>query len=191
MKCLLSILSVMVSMSIFGASPVRIDGDVQVVRTQNSFGSDGGKGANRVSNEQTHLELKVRNLTESDEKVEVRWWLFERGIGSTASGLRVAEGGSKEIKVSARQAADFKSGGHNFHREEAKSQAFHPRQNLSLKERQEFGKHTGGVKYAGYGVQLISGGQVLDSKFSADDLAAHVGASRNTPGKKSAGPKKK
>jgi hypothetical protein len=179
------------TLSVFAASPVRVDGDVKVVTSQNSFRSDGGKGANRVSNEQAHLEFKVRNVTESEEKMEVRWWLFARGIGSTSGALRVAEGGSKEMTVAPRQVADFKSGSHTFHREEAQSQAFRPGQKLSLKERQEFGKHTEGVKFAGYGVQLISGGQVLDSKFTSDDLAAHVGASRNTPGKKSGGGGKK
>jgi hypothetical protein len=144
-----------------------------------------------VSNEQAHLEFKVRNVTEAEEKIEVRWWLFARGIGSTSSALRVAEGGSKEMKVSPRQVADFKSGGHTFHRQEARSQAFFPHQKLSLRDRQEFGKQTEGVKFAGYGVQIISGGQVLDSKFTSDDLAAHVGASRNAPGKKTGGGGKK
>ena len=63
-------------------------------------------------------------------------------------------------------------------------QTARPGARIGLLARERFGKNTQGFKFAGYGVQLISGGQVLDSKFSADDLAAYVGASRNTPGKK-------
>lgn len=171
-------------MSIFGASPVRIDDDVKVVNGTNSFTSNNGKGANRVTDEQIHLEARLKSVADADAKVEVRWWLFERGIGSTANALKVAQGGSQEINVGSRQVVDFKSASHGFHRQEAQSQAFLPGARIGLLARERFGKNTQGFKFSGYGVQLISGGQVLDSKFSADDLAAHVGASRNTPGKK-------
>lgn len=181
----------LVSINIFGASPVRIDDDVKVVRGTNSSKSNNGKGANRVTDEQIHLEAKLKSVADADTKVEVRWWLFERGIGSTANALKVAQGGSKEINVGSRQVADFKSASHGFHHQEAQSQAFLPGVPIGILARERLGKNTKGFKFAGYGVQLISGGQVLDSKFSSDDLASHVGASRNTPGKKAGGGGKK
>jgi hypothetical protein len=191
MRTVTAFVFALVSMNIFGASSVRIDDDVKVVRGTNSFKSNNGKGANRVTDEQIHLEAKLKSVADADTKVEVRWWLFERGIGSTANALKVAQGGSKEINVGSRQVADFKSASHGFHRQEAQSQAFLPGARIGIQAREKLGKNTEGFKFAGYGVQLISGGQVLDSKFSSDDLAAHVGASRNTPGKKAGGGGKK
>ena len=188
MKFLLSVTTALVSFSVFAASPVRIDGDVKVVRKANSFASNNGKGANRVVNEEIHLEVSVKKATEFDSKVELRWWLFQRGIGSTSHELKVADGGSEQIDVTSQGVASFKSKVHNFHRKEPQSQAFVAG---SLRDSQMFGKNTVGMKFAGYGVQIIGGGQVLDSKFSSDDLAAHVGASAKTPGRAAQGGGKK
>jgi hypothetical protein len=121
MRFLLSVITALVSVSVFAASPVRIDGDVKVVRRANSFGSNNGKGANRVVNEEIHLEVSVKKATEFSSKVELRWWLFQRGIGSTSNELKVADGGSQQIDVTSAEAAGFKSRVHNFHRQEAQS----------------------------------------------------------------------
>ncbi len=189
MRTMLVFIVAFVSVNIFAASPARIDGDVKVVRNTNSFGSNNGQGANRVTNEEIHLEVGVRNVTGVESKVELRWWLFHHGIGSTPNALKVADGGSKMMDVPSGQVGHFKSPKHTFHRKEAQSQPFRPGQKGV--DRVRLGKNTEGVKFAGYGVQIISGGQVLDSKFTSDDLAEHVGASRNTPGKKAGGGGKK
>ena len=189
MKFLLSVTTALVSFSVFAASPVRIDGDVKIVRSANSFGSNNGKGANRVVNEEIHLEVSVKKAAEFSSKVELRWWLFQRGIGSTPNELKVADGGSQQIDVTSQQVAGFKSRAHNFHRQEAQSQPYWP--SVKGGNRVVLGKNTLGVKFAGYGVQIIGGGQVLDSQFSSDDLAAHVGASAKTPGRVAQGGGKK
>lgn len=191
MRLIVFSLLILIGGELFGAGPAILDGEVKVLRKQQTAGSNGGLGANRVVDERIRLGVRVRNVTSEETKIEVRWWMFEGGIGQEAHVLKVAAGGSKELKVPSLKVSEMSTEVHNFHRSEAQSQAYLPGAKLSLGEVAKFGKNSGGSKYAGYGVQLISGGQVVDSQFSADSLAARVGASRNTPGRKFSGGGKK
>ena len=177
MRRFLAAVTVLASASAFGFSEFKIAEDVKVLRGSHSVQSNRGLGANRITHENVHLEVKLKSYVDLDTKVEVRWWLFERGVGASEKSLRVVGGGGSNVDVRARKTASFRSGGHDFNRSEAQSQAFLPGARLTLGEIERYGKYSEGVKFAGYGVQLLKGGQVLDSKFSADNLAAHVGAS--------------
>ncbi|MEY5013725.1 MAG: hypothetical protein RIS92_83 [Verrucomicrobiota bacterium] len=153
MRSIVFSLLILIGGELVGAVPAILDGEVKVLRKQQTAGSNGGLGEAHV--------------------------------------LKVAAGGSKELKIPSLKVSEMSTEAHNFHRSEAQSQAYLPGAELSLGAVAKFGKNSGGSKYAGYGLQLISGGQVVDSEFSADSLAARVGASRNTPGKKFSGGGKK
>jgi hypothetical protein len=163
-------------------APLRLDGDVEV-KTKTQSGKADPKSPNREVNMSKQLALKVRNTSGEQQKATVRYWLFGRDAKNV---LEVVGGGEVEVSVPAKGSERVEMDPVDFEFKEPKSiqpmrMAGRPAQRTAQPTQKAEKK---GTKYAGFGVQVLRGSEVMASQFSEETYMAKVGAGRTKAGEK-------
>lgn len=166
---------------------LRLDGDVEVKTKTQAGGKNDAKSVNREVNMSKQLSVKVRNISAESQKASVRYWLFGR---DSKNALEIVGGGEVEVTVPAKGSEKVEMDPVDFEFKEPKSiqpmrQAARPGQRAA----QPMAKpEKSGVKYAGFGVQVLKGTEVMASQFSEETYMAKVGAGRAKAGEKFSAP---
>lgn len=163
-------------------APLRLDGDVEV-KTKTQGGKNDAKSANREVNMSKQLSLKVRNISGEQQKANVRYWLFGR---DAKNALEVVGGGEVEVSVPAKGSERVELDPVDFEFKEPKSiQPMRMAARPGQRAPQAAAKpEKSGTKYAGFGVQVLKGSEVMASQFSEETYMAKVGAGRAKAGEK-------
>jgi hypothetical protein len=170
-------------------APLRLDGDVEV-KTKTQAGKNDARSANREVNMSKQLSLKVRNISGEQQKATVRYWLFGR---DPKNALEVVGGGEVEVSVPAKGSERVELDPVDFEFKEPKSiqpmrMAGRPGQKATQPTQKP---EKSGTKYAGFGVQVLKGSEVMANQFSEETYMAKVGAGRAKAGEKFDAPAEK
>lgn len=163
-------------------APLRLDGDVEV-KTKTQGGKNDPKSPNREVNMSKQLSLKVRNISGEQQNASVRYWLFGRDAKNV---LEIVGGGEVEVSVPAKGSEKVELDSVDFEYKEPKSiqpmrMAGRPGQRTAQPTAKP---EKSGTKYAGFGVQVLKGSEVMASQFTEETYMAKVGAGRAKAGEK-------
>lgn len=170
-------------------APLRLDGDVEV-KTKTQSGKNDARSVNREVNMSKQLSLKVRNISGEQQTASVRYWLFGR---DPKNALEIVGGGEVEVTVPAKGSEKVEIEPVDFEFKEPKSiQPMRGAVRPGQRQAQPMAKaEKSGVKYAGFGVQVLKGSEVMASQFSEETYMAKVGAGRTKAGEKFEAPAEK
>ena len=172
-------------------APLRLDGDVEVKTKTQSGGKADARSVNREVNMSKQLSLKLRNISSEQHTATVRYWLFGRDPKNV---LEVVGGGEVEVSVPAKGSERVELDPVDFEFKEPKSiQPMRMVGRPGQRATQPMAKpEKSGVKYAGFGVQVLKGSEVMANQFTEETYMAKVGAGRSKAGEKFEGaPEKK
>ena len=166
---------------------LRLDGDVEVKTKTQAGGKNDAKSVNREVNMSKQLSVKVRNISAESQKASVRYWLFGR---DSKNALEIVGGGEVEVTVPAKGSEKVEMDPVDFEFKEPKSiQPMRMAGRPGQRAAQPMAKpEKSGVKYAGFGVQVLKGTEVMASQFSEETYMAKVGAGRAKAGEKFSAP---
>jgi hypothetical protein len=164
-------------------APLRLDGDVEV-KTKTHEAKLGVASANRDASVTKQLSVRVRNISAEPQKASVRYWLFGR---DSKNALEVIGGGEVEAMIPAKSTERVEIEPVTFEFKEPRS--IQPTRVkggnvLPLKQIRQAKPVSSGVKYAGFGVQVLKGSEVMANQFSEETYMSKVGAGRAKAGEK-------